>query len=348
MDPFHAGGTAWRTASVELCLDLTTILARNAYELIETSDDVFDFVTDADQHTGTRTRMIDAANERLANRWLNLDRVRRSAPDEIFMHSEEATRPWRGTADEKPWLLQVDEFDGTTIATGSANNWSVSALAFVWSHRRHKYSLAGGAIAGHDGHVVTYVNTTTRIGGVASTMSGDVWFRRYDLFSEREPDSLEPVALGPATYVDGISSGTADMLAINAAAGDRGSALVDTYTALLTGTRYRTLCAGTPIVYGAIRGRIGMIIDPVSATLHDANHLFPLACLGWGVYDLESMKSIDVLKLAEENCEPGGVRRPIPPCVTVRSPEALNLYQQLVFALPRGDRFSTAEGGTPL
>jgi hypothetical protein len=318
-------GTYSRTTAVDLCLDLTTILACNAYQQIENNDHAFDFVTGATQHTGARTRVIDAANEALADRWLNLERVQRSSPEGLYMHSEEATRPWSGTAMERPWLLQVDEFDGTTIASGSTANWSVSALAFVWSHRRQRYSLAGGAIACHDGHVITYINTTKQVGGISHDITGDVWFRRFDLFSERDLNSLTPVALGPAHYVEGIAAGSADMVAISAAVGDRGSVLASTYATLLTGTRYRTVCAGTPIVYGAIRGQIGMIIDPSPATLHDANHLFPLACLGYEIREAADLTRINILDIAEANCEPGSTKTPIPATVAARNSASLEL-----------------------
>lgn len=323
--------TSWsRTASADLCLDLVTILACNAYGVIENNDHAFDFVTSADHHIGTRTRFIDAANEALADKWLNLERTQRSAPEGLFMHSEEATRPWRGTETDRPWLLQVDEFDGTTIATGSAGNWAVSALAFVWSPRRRAYSLSGGAIACHDGHVVKFNNTRKHRDGIPGAISGDVWFRRYDLFTPRTPGSVDAVPMGPANYVEGISSGTSGMVAINAAAGSRGEALFKEFSGILTGTQYRTVCAGTPIIYGAIRGQVSIIIDPEPATLHDANHLFPLAFLGWRVCDLKTLEEIDILRLAEANSEPGGTLKPIPPCIAIRSDAALEEYRRLL------------------
>jgi hypothetical protein len=312
--------------AVELCVDLTALLAANAAGAIERDRHAFDYAPERLNHSGSPTRKVDADNSRLAEAWLHREDIQQRAVEGVRMETEETpARPF-DHSNFRALFLRVDELDGTSNAAATAQNWSTAALAFVWASDYRKHVLAGGSIALPDGHIVSFINRTRhQPDGTPNTLEATVNLSKWDTFSPRAIGSTEPVAVRQSGETqDPPYYGDPDVVLVNASAGNsRYPNLMKKYPHLLCDTRYRSLCAGTPVVYAALRGLTGMIVDPGHSTLHDSTHLFVLAALRWEVLELETLQPVNLIEIAETHALNPGYDRPLPPTVAVRNREAL-------------------------
>src|SRR4051794_24354088 len=85
--------TDLKKLAVDAAVDLTTLLARNAYDVIENDDRAFDYVQERKGHSGSRPRRIDVYNMTLARDWSETDRARSlSATGRFHLESEESSQ----------------------------------------------------------------------------------------------------------------------------------------------------------------------------------------------------------------------------------------------------------------
>lgn len=174
--------TDLKKLAVDAAVDLTALLARNAYEIIETDDRAFDFVQERNGHAGARTRKIDVANMNLALDWTATQRARELSPTGRFhIESEEASQAFDPAGEPHHPFMRLDEFDGTTNATATAGSWSIPCLSYAWAD---KYVLAGAAIALADGHLVRFDDRTRHTPlGRPKEINGVVSLSRLDMFN---------------------------------------------------------------------------------------------------------------------------------------------------------------------
>lgn len=302
---------------------LVTHLAVFAGNLIDSDPEVFEFLADqAEWHDGTWSRRIDMLCDAEARAWAERNPVLGRAI-RVHIESEDTFRPWQRPRPDDPIppiLVRLDPFDGTTIAAGMGTNWSVAAIFYVWSRSQSRYVLSGATIATGEGHTFEYVCRERRDAGFGeSRLGGEMRTYRYNglVRDGRVPEFPEVVRLA---LPPGSRPGSEDYVVFSAASGARGRELLERYPAILTETTMRTLTAGTPSIVGAVLGRVGTIIDPSPASLHDATHAVILvgAC-GWHAWHEETGESLDLLGIFEAYAEPDkSIKRPVPPLVLSR------------------------------
>lgn len=285
-----------------------------------------------DGHSGSPARKIDIDLMDLALHWTSLSRVIDRAPAGLHLETEESSKGFNPATTVHPTFLRLDEFDGTTNACATGAGWSTACLALIWADKYRKYVLAGGSIALFDGHLISFVDKTLHraADGLPGSLQADVRLARFDTFTPRAIGDTTPVAISEHRDVGDLpSDGESDMVAVNAAGKQRYTTMCEQYPKLLSDPGYRTLTAGTPIVYGALRSRIGMIVDPGGATLHDAAHLFVLNAMGWKTIDLDTRKALHLVAIAEANATVGGSKLALPPTATYRPDQALELIPRV-------------------
>jgi hypothetical protein len=319
-----------KEAALGLLNELIVLLTCNAANLIEQDDHAFDEVRPRAGHHGSKSRKIDIDNSNLAQSWSRRARVLEQAPlGGIHLESEESTHGFDPGAYPHPMVIQLDEFDGTTIATGAATNWSTAGLAFVYEPKYEKYVLAAGSIGLPDGHLVDFLDRTSHrvLDGSPNVISRSLTLSKFDTYTPRAIAEESPIQVKKLYEITECpSDGAADMVAVSAAAGTiRYAAVENKFPRLMREAKFKTLCAGTPIVYAAIRSQIGMIVDPEPSTLHDATHLFPLNAIGWRTLNLDTQEDVPLIEIAEAYATEDASLTPLPPTVSYRNESALRL-----------------------
>jgi hypothetical protein len=314
----------FKQAMVDEASELAASMAANATHIIETDPDAFELVNERTGHAGSPSRKIDLLQADHMDRYMDVNHIRSKMPRHFHVQSEETHRPF----DRAGFFgvgFHVDEFDGTSNARAICSQWSVAVLVFNWSAKYKKFTLIGGSIALADGHGISFTSKALhRRDGTAYTFAADVSWWKWDTFSERKTNSGEPVPIRVLGEIPEPSmDGDPDVVVVNAAGKERYSKVRNLYPRLLDDTEYRSLTAGTPIIFAAALGAVSAIVDPGWSTLHDSTHLFALVALGWKVYDLGTWDKIDLINLAEAHALEPGDTKVFPPNVAVRNEDAL-------------------------
>ena len=303
--------------------DLVTATCRAATDVMYTDPRAFEFVKiDATGHLGTKSRVVDIKADSFARSW-SVSHPIPGDPGNVVLLTEDVSLPWTEPGEGMSrCMVRLDPVDGTTLAAGTLASWATAGVSYRWSRSLARYTLVGAAIATSAGSVFSYRAKAAPRGIIPDRPYGQVSVSRFDNsgLTVPNPQGFIPRTEDRRVPEEHLDQGYADFIAISAAAGtERAKALMDNWPEIMERAKFRTVLAGNPSILSALAGRIGTIIDPKRATLHDSIYVLILAAAGWKVYHAETLQPVNVLATFAEGASPSDKETPMPPVIVTRS-----------------------------
>ena len=311
-----------KSVSVDIALDIATLLIGHLDGYLLREKNPFKHVDGySAEHTGSIPIRIDYYQGEIAEKIVGLRRIHeKTMGGAVVYHEEAVQKSFIAGSDDRRYKVVLDPLDGSTIYSASGTG-CVSVLVYYYSSKVKQWQLQAGCVAINNGYAFTYRLLQRRnISG--NTVDAEVTVSRFNNRPLRA-DEFEPVEIiSPDIDIESRNSeGRPNyVLASTAGSPSRRDRMQLVLTERAGNIKFLGSFAGNLSIWGAVMGQVSVIADPQPSTMHDGNYLLILQALGWQVLDLDTKEEVQLLALAEQNCDPAiAQEKRIPPVIAFRN-----------------------------